>query len=396
MHGKDELYSELRGPAENLTLLATAYSDPKPRGSGEHEPVLFTIEYGKGRVFHTVLGHAGGEPRPPAMQCAGFIVTLQRGAEWAATGQVTQAAPGDFPTESEVRSRRDFVTLSLDTLLHQVAAHTFGQSLAACAGVDDLLREAIGSGKPLDSFEQRFLELLNSDATYEGKKFICKKLAMIGTAASTPTLSKMLMAPETTDIARLALENIPDPAAGQALREALRKTSGDIRIGIITSLGARRDTEAVPALSELLKVADASTATAASAALGRIADTAAAKALLRAADSVSGELRAVVADSCLACAGALRKQGKPKKALAIYERFYESRESPPVRGAALRKLKRKIMFYAAYRGSLRSLLRRLLPSSPHRASAERSIPGRKIAEIEEAEEMIGKELKRSK
>ena len=66
------------------------------------------------------------------------------------------------------------------------------------------------------------------------------------------------------------------------------------------------------------------------------------------------------------------------------------------RGAALRKLKRKIMFYAAYRGSLRSLLRRLLPSPPHRASAERSIPGRKIAEIEEAEEMIGKELKRSK
>jgi len=73
MHAVDELYDRLRGPAENLELLATAFSAPDKRGTGENEPILFTIQYGKGRIFHTTLGHD-----VPAMQCVGFIVTLQR------------------------------------------------------------------------------------------------------------------------------------------------------------------------------------------------------------------------------------------------------------------------------------------------------------------------------
>ena len=109
LHAKDEVYSKLRGPAENLTVLATAYSDPNMKnkwaaGSGEHEPMLFTINYGKGRVFHTTLGHAN---KPPftAIENVDFIVTFQRGAEWAATGKVTQKVPADFPTATEVRTR---------------------------------------------------------------------------------------------------------------------------------------------------------------------------------------------------------------------------------------------------------------------------------------------------
>lgn len=86
---KDELYGLLRGPAKNLAVLATAYSDPGTGGSGEHEPVLFTVKYGKGRVFHTVLGHCKN-PQSPGVLCASFMVTFQRGAEWAASGKVTQ------------------------------------------------------------------------------------------------------------------------------------------------------------------------------------------------------------------------------------------------------------------------------------------------------------------
>jgi uncharacterized protein len=87
-HASDELYAKLRGPAKNLTLLATAFSAPDKGGTGENEPILMTIDYGKGRVFHTVLGH---DRR--SMSGLGFQVTLARGAEWAATGRVTIPAP---------------------------------------------------------------------------------------------------------------------------------------------------------------------------------------------------------------------------------------------------------------------------------------------------------------
>ena len=110
MHAKDEVYGKLRGPAENLTILATAYSDPNQKnkwaaGTGENEPVLFTINYGKGRVFHTTLGHAN---KPPftAIENVDFIVTFQRGVEWAATGKVTQTVPADFPTTTQVSMRQ--------------------------------------------------------------------------------------------------------------------------------------------------------------------------------------------------------------------------------------------------------------------------------------------------
>jgi type 1 glutamine amidotransferase len=96
MHTKDELYDSLRGPAEDLHVLATAYSDPRYEGTGRHEPMLMTLSYGAGRVFHTVLGHADY-----SMKCAGFVTTLRRGTEWAATGEVTLGMVDDFPSADE-------------------------------------------------------------------------------------------------------------------------------------------------------------------------------------------------------------------------------------------------------------------------------------------------------
>jgi type 1 glutamine amidotransferase len=100
MHSKDELYDRLRGPAKNMHILASAFSDPDQKGTGRHEPMMMVIDYGEGRVFHTVLGHADY-----SMQCVGFITTLLRGTEWAATGEVTIPVPDDFPTAELTRSR---------------------------------------------------------------------------------------------------------------------------------------------------------------------------------------------------------------------------------------------------------------------------------------------------
>lgn len=100
LHTKDELYDRLRGPATNMTVLATAYSPKEKGGRDLHEPMMMALDYGKGRVFHTPMGHADY-----SMRCVGYITTLLRGTEWAATGQVTIDIPDDFPTQAESRSR---------------------------------------------------------------------------------------------------------------------------------------------------------------------------------------------------------------------------------------------------------------------------------------------------
>jgi hypothetical protein len=87
-HGADELYAHLRGPGKNLTVLATAYSDPANAGSGRDEPQLMVVSYGRGRIFHTTWGHDLA-----ALASPDFAVTFQRGTEWAATGAVTQKSP---------------------------------------------------------------------------------------------------------------------------------------------------------------------------------------------------------------------------------------------------------------------------------------------------------------
>ena len=100
MHAGDELYDGLCGPAEHLDVIGTAHSLETNHGTDQNEPMLMSIRYGKGRIFHTTLGHDVA-----AMRCAGFIATLQRGTEWAATGKVTQKVPKDFPGPDQVRVR---------------------------------------------------------------------------------------------------------------------------------------------------------------------------------------------------------------------------------------------------------------------------------------------------
>lgn len=100
LHTKDELYNRLRGPAKNMTILATAYDDTSYGGFGRHEPVLMTINYQMGRIFHTTLGHDSD-----AIASVGFITTLLRGTEWAATGKVTLPIPSDFPTKEKSSAR---------------------------------------------------------------------------------------------------------------------------------------------------------------------------------------------------------------------------------------------------------------------------------------------------
>jgi len=100
LHAQDELYHGMRGPIKHVKLLATSFADKKTGGTGEHEPMIWTVEYGKGRIFHTPMGHD-----LTGMRCVGFVITLQRGTEWAATGTTSIAIPSDFPTAEKISSR---------------------------------------------------------------------------------------------------------------------------------------------------------------------------------------------------------------------------------------------------------------------------------------------------
>ncbi|HWA94813.1 MAG TPA: ThuA domain-containing protein [Terracidiphilus sp.] len=111
MHAPDELYNSLRGPGENMTILATAYSDPKNHGTGFDEPMVMVIHYGKGRVFHTTMGHDAA-----ALSGVGLMTLIQRGTEWAATGKVTLPVPSNFPTADSTSMRVDIEQMDPDFL----------------------------------------------------------------------------------------------------------------------------------------------------------------------------------------------------------------------------------------------------------------------------------------
>ena len=337
MHAKDELYAKLRGPAKNLTVLGTAYSDPsKEAGTGEHEPVLFTVNYGKGRVFQTTLGHARELPLP-ALECVGFIVTLQRGAEWAATGDVTQEVPEDFPTATEVRQWKGYrPAADLDELLSKIATYDYGQSRKSLSELSDFIKGVYGSADELKKIESRLLEFLNSDATLAGKQFVCRQLSIVGSEQSVGTLASMLVKPETSDMARYALERIPGEAVNKALREALGKTSGTVKTGIINTLAMRGDNESIGSLGELIYDSDISVASAAAAGLGRIGGAKAAALLGKAKGKTSGVLLMQVLDAYISCADGFLESGSQAKALKIYEELYSSDVPAPIRAAALK------------------------------------------------------------
>jgi len=101
MTTKDECYAKLRGPAEKMVVLATGKDESGKAPTDRHEPMLMVVEYGKGRIFHTTLGHDDY-----SCEGVGFIVSFTRGVEWAATGKVTQPIPTDFPSSEEASFRK--------------------------------------------------------------------------------------------------------------------------------------------------------------------------------------------------------------------------------------------------------------------------------------------------
>ena len=224
---------------------------------------------------------------------------------------------------------------ALEEKLAKAATYDYGQSREVLTEIGDIVKASYEKPEELKQIEAQFDKFLQSDATLASKQFICRQLSIIGTDQSVPVLAQMLLNADTADMARYALERIPGEAVNTALRDALGKTEGLSKVGIINTLGMRRDAKAVSSIAALVGDKDAQAASAAVAALGHIAIPEAAKALAQAKGAATGELKNQVLDAYLKCADSYAAGGDKAKAAEIYKELYQPSESAPIRAAAL-------------------------------------------------------------
>ncbi len=338
LHAKDELYSHLRGPAENLTVLATAYSDPAEKGSGEHEPILFTIQYGKGRIFQTALGHPQDDT-PVALQCAGFLTTFLRGAEWCATGNVTQPVPEDFPGPHETRIWEENRHIPFTELLERIKNYKELDSLVTITQINEYLRVMTSDNRSLENCEKEMIKFLLSDATNDAKKYICSKLGELGSQNAVPVLSDLLKNPDLFDPALFALKRIPGEVSARSLRDALQTVEGKKRIGIITALGLRKDVKSIPSIALFLKDDDPEIAISAGSALSLMEEESALSALWTARSQLSEPVKLKITEHTLNCADKVLSKKKSPDALSIVRTISTDNALPSnLRIASLRTL----------------------------------------------------------
>lgn len=207
--------------------------------------------------------------------------------------------------------------------------------LASAAGLS-------GQGAPAPTTVPRAEEerallatLQSATATQHDKVVACHRLAVIGTKAAVPVLAALLADEKLAHMARHALEPMTDPAVDAALRAATGKLQGNLLIGVVNTIGFRRDAGAIADLARLLAGADAAVAAAAAGALGRIGTVDAAKKLQQALQGKSGAQQITLADACLTAAERLVTDGKRTEAAAIYDGLYGPAFPDYLRTAAL-------------------------------------------------------------
>ena len=223
-------------------------------------------------------------------------------------------------------------------LVKTLKAYDWGKSGAAFVALDAEIRKIAGIPDRMAKLEEALLEVSRADVATGAKRGVCKSLSLIATERSIPTLEKMLSGTETCDMARYVLERMPSGGADAALRRALAASRGRDRVGIVHSIGNRKDPAAVAALAGLLENPDEPAAQAAAGALGKIGGAEAIRALARQRDSARSRVRAEVLDAYLACAGRLAAQGRKSEAAVIYRELSAEGVPMPVRRAARRAL----------------------------------------------------------
>ncbi len=219
----------------------------------------------------------------------------------------------------------------------QLLDYDFGKSRAPLSKIEEQIRSASPAQRA--EIEARLIETIESPAaTYACKQFVCRMLRRTGTERCVPVLADLLADEKLSHMARFALQEMPYPEVDDVFRKALDQLAGDARIGVIGSIGARRDQKAVRQLARLLRSNDRALVEAALSALGRIGGKQAARAIARA--NVPDELRGMKSDAYLMCAESLLAEGQTADAANIYRELARDDYPTATRIAAYRGLAR--------------------------------------------------------
>ena len=331
----DEIYrtdAPLYSRSKQRVLMSLDMTDPTTRSARGVKPsdddtgITWIKTWGKGRMFYCSLGHNDHIFWNPTI-----LQHYLDGIQFAFGDYKVDTTPKPLASSGKGSDMEP----KLQELLNKIKSYDWGQSRLALTELSEIIKKAHGDKAELAKIEKALLGVLESDAKQAPKQYVCRELSIIGTEQSIEVLGGMLADQKTSDMARYALERIPGAAVDDALRRSLRKAKGNAKIGIVNSLGQRGDRRAVRPLTRLVTGKNEALATAAAAALGRIATPAAAKALATAKDKTEGKVQLAVLDSYLKCADKMVADGKKADALAIYKALGAASMPKPIRTAAV-------------------------------------------------------------
>ncbi|GMW00579.1 MAG: hypothetical protein AMXMBFR84_17160 [Candidatus Hydrogenedentota bacterium] len=323
----DEIY-QLKEPysRDKLRILLTLNTDKTDmtkkgikRTDGDFA-VSWVRAYDKGRVYYCSLGHNEHIYWDP---------TITRyyldGLQFALGDLEADTMPSaQLPPEYFEKARSEAQLRAVESLVDAVASWDIGKPEADVVALRDTVSEYAKNEPVRAKLEDNIAEILGSDASFAAKDVAAKELFRIGTAASVPSLAKLLHDDTLSDVARYGLERNPSPEATTALIEALPKCAGLARAGIINSLGERRDPAAVKALIHYLDAKPDEVAGAAMAALSKIGGSDALRALKAALTNTPDELKQQAHEALLAIANRFAEDGNQAVAQKLFEDYFTS------------------------------------------------------------------------
>ena len=338
----DEIYQFKEEPYTRAALrvlfsLDTEMTDMTKQGIKRTDgdfAVAWVSSYGQGRVFYCSLGHNEMTYWNPKI-----LQHYLDGIQFALGDLAADTTPSaKLPAEYLQTSAAALEEQVLNDIFAEIAAYEPGKDASGLALVTDMVVKSFGDQNKRRALERRLDDLLKSEATNAGKQFAAKQLFLMGTRDSITVLEQLLLDPENSDNARYALERMQPGKPDILLRAALEKSEGAMKVGIINTIGERRNPTSVPDIMRLAASDDPEVALAAIRALGKIGGQGAIDALTQVKNYVAPEHLRALNEAVLASADQLLAAGNAEAASIVYAQMSGADVDPVTRLAALQGL----------------------------------------------------------